>query len=71
MHASLSNHAAVIQIKRAPQRGEHDAARRDAEEHQIPDARARRIKCSSFSENAPTHLIYIHVSLAAFIAILP
>jgi hypothetical protein len=34
----LEHHAAVIQIERAPQRGKHDAARRDAEEHQIRDA---------------------------------
>ena len=34
----LEDDAAVIQVKRAPQRGENDAARRDAEEHQILNA---------------------------------
>src|SRR5665213_2435370 len=34
----LEHDTVVIQIERAPQRREHDAARRDAEEHQIPDA---------------------------------
>jgi hypothetical protein len=33
----LEDDTAIIQIKRAPQRREHDAARRDAEEHRIPD----------------------------------
>jgi hypothetical protein len=59
----LEDGAAVIQVERAPQRGEHDAAGRNAEEHQIFDA-VRAQDQVEFVLRKSAHPLLMHDQLA-------